>query len=66
MYVWRQGATDAAVQRTAQEGDSVDGEFVHPDSYSRRQKFDKVREMSAGLVFSDDENNAYDDLDTVL
>ena len=66
MYVWRQGDTDAAVQHTAPQNASVDGDFVHPDSYSQRQKLDKVREMSATLVFSDDEGDAYDELDTAL
>ena len=67
MYVWRQGDTDAAVQHTTRQDASVDGEFVHPDSYSQRQKLDKVREMSANLVFSDDVGgDAYDDLDTAL
>ena len=66
MYVWRQGATDAAVQHTNKQQDTVDGEFVHPDSYSQKQKIDKVREMSANLVFSDEEGDTYDNLDTVL
>ena len=69
MYVWRQGETDATVQHTTKKQDTIDGEFVHPDSYSQRQKIDKVREMSANLVFSDDEDSAYDNydnLDTVL
>lgn len=66
MYVWRQGATDAAVQHTKKQKDTVDGEFVHPGAYAQQQKVDKVREMSANLVFSDEEGDAYDDLDTVL
>ena len=66
MYVWRQGTTDAAVQHVKKQSDTIDGEFVHPDSYSQQQKIDKVREMSANLVFSDEEGDAYDDLDTVL
>ena len=66
MYVWRQGATDAAVQHTKKQQGTVDGEFVHPDSYTQKQKVDKVREMSANLVFSDEEGDAYDNLDTVL
>ncbi|MCY4577400.1 MAG: PrgI family protein [Candidatus Kaiserbacteria bacterium] len=66
MYVWRQGVSDVAVQHTAQKGGSTDGEFVSPDSSLQRQKVDKVREMSSNLVFSDDEGDAYDDLDTVL
>ena len=66
MYVWRQSDTDAAVRHVTQKKDSIDGEFVHPDSYAQRQKIDKVREVSANLVFSDDEGDAYDDLDTVL
>ena len=66
MYVWRQGDTEAAVQHTAPKDASVDGDFVHPDSYSQRQKLDKVRDMSATLVFSDDEGDPYDELDTAL
>ena len=66
MYVWRRGTIDVAVQHTVKQGDSVDGEFVHPDSYSQRRRLDKVREMSANLVFSDDEGDPYDELDIVL
>ena len=66
MYIWRQGATDIVVQHTKKEHTTVDGEFVQPNSYSQRQKIDKVREMSANLVFSDEEGDTYDNLDTVL
>ena len=66
MYMWRQDATDAAVQHTAKQGDSVDGEFVHPDSHSQRQKLDLVNEMNTNLIFSDDEPDAYDNLDVAL
>lgn len=66
MYVWRQGVTDVAVQHTKRQQGTVDGEFTQPDAYSQRQKIDKVREMSANLVFSDEEDSAYDNLDTVL
>ena len=66
MYMWRQDDTDAVVQHIARQGDSVEGEFAHPNSYSQRQKLDRVSEMNANLVFSDDEPDSYDDLDTVL
>ena len=67
MYMWRQGNTSAAVQHTAHQSNADKAEeFVQPTAHAQHQKIDKVSEMSASLVFSDDEDTSYDNLDTVL
>ena len=66
MYVWRRGVVDAVVRHAVKQGDSIDGEFARSGSYSQRQKLDKIREMNANLVFSDDGGYLHDDLDTAL
>ena len=66
MYLWRQSGSDVAVQYTAEQNDFVDGELAHLQSYSQQQEIGRVREMSSNLVFSDEEDDTYDDIDIAL
>ena len=64
MYMWRKSETEGAVERTVQNN-SPDEQFVEAVS-DKHSGPDKVQEMSANLVFSDEEESGYSDIDVVI
>lgn len=64
MYMWRQTDNDVRVERKLRS-DSEGDRNVEPVAPSGRGS-EKVKEMSANLVFADEEGDSRSDIDVVI